>query len=253
MRVPFRSVVALARRSAGARRSRRRGCRAGAPVRLWSVSRVEQGAGEVPVSRRGAGRRRAAEDRPTRPRGVQPPAARAVLVLPAARRGVRRAVLERRRARSTPCWRRRRRPIPLRVGAPKGAITHLDEYQAYEKRAGDASLKITLSDVLLQTIDDNNRLAAWECPPAGNCDPVRTVVRFHARAYAASAGGDFFDAGGVAYLEGHQHSWRPGAATSADSPGAAVGRGRSSTSTATPTTAARARPAVMNLKKPRSA
>ncbi len=44
-------------------------------------------------------------------------------------------------------------------------------------------------------------------------------MRFHARAYAASAGGDFFDAGGVAYMEGHQHSWRPGAATSADSPG----------------------------------
>ncbi len=44
------------------------------------------------------------------------------------------------------------------------------------------------------------------------------VVHFHARAYAESAGGDFFDAGGVAYLGGHQHSWRPGAATSADSP-----------------------------------
>src|SRR4029077_3867972 len=59
----------------------------------------------------------------------------------------------------------------------------------------------------------------WDCPPIGACEPVRTVVRFHARAYAASAGGDFFDAGGVAYLEGHGHSWRPGAATSADSPG----------------------------------
>ena len=42
-------------------------------------------------------------------------------------------------------------------GAAKGTITHLDEYQAYEKRAGDASLRITISDVLLQTIDDNNR------------------------------------------------------------------------------------------------
>ena len=56
-------------------------------------------------------------------------------------------------------------------------------------------------------------------PAGGGCEPVRTIVRFHARAYAASADGDFFDAGGVAYLEGHQHSWRPGAATSADSPG----------------------------------
>ena len=100
---------------------------------------------------------------------------------------------------------------------PKGGIAHLDEYQAYVKRAGDASLRITLSDLLLQTVDDNNALAAWECPRGDDCDPVRTVIRFHARAYAASAGGDFFDAGGVAYLEGHQHSWRPGAATSADS------------------------------------
>ncbi len=118
-------------------------------------------------------------------------------------------------------------PNPLRIGTRKGTITHLDELQAYEKRAGDASLKITLSDLLLQVVDDNNSLAAWECPPQGNCDPVRTVVRFHARAYAASAGdaagGDFFNAGGVAYLEGHQHSWRPGAATSSDSPKALWG------------------------------
>ena len=110
-------------------------------------------------------------------------------------------------------------PNPMRVGQPKGAITHLDEYQAYEKRADDASLRITISDLLMQTVDDNNQLAAWECPAQVNCEPVRTVVRFHARAYAASAGGDFFNVGGVAYLEGHQHSWRPGAATSADSPG----------------------------------
>jgi hypothetical protein len=33
-----------------------------------------------------------------------------------------------------------------------------------------------------------------------------------------STGGDFFDTGGVAYPEGRQHAWRPGAATSADSP-----------------------------------
>ncbi len=108
---------------------------------------------------------------------------------------------------------------PVEVGRPKGGIAHLDEYQAYEKRAGDASVKITLSDLLLQTVDDNNLLGAWECPGVSECDPVRTVIRFHARAYAASAGGDFYDAGGTAYLEGHQHSWRPGAATSADSPG----------------------------------
>jgi uncharacterized delta-60 repeat protein len=110
-------------------------------------------------------------------------------------------------------------PNPLRLGAPAGAVTHLDEYQAYQKRQSDATLKITLSDLLLQTVDDNNnKLAAWECPLGQRCDLVRTVVRFHARAYAASAGGDFFDVGGSAYLVGHQRSWQPGAWTSADSP-----------------------------------
>src|SRR5262249_44953256 len=74
------------------------------------------------------------------------------------------------------------------------------------------------SDLLLQTVDDNNQLAAWECPSGASCEPVRTVVRFHARAYAASAGGDFFDTGGVAYLEGHQPSRRPGPAPPAGPP-----------------------------------
>lgn len=110
-------------------------------------------------------------------------------------------------------------PTPIGPGAPKGAVTHLDEYQAYEKDSSNASLRITLSDLLLQTVDDNDKLGAWECPPRVTCDPIRTIVRFHARAYAASAGGDFFDVGGIAYLEGHQHSWRPGAATSVDSRG----------------------------------
>ena len=109
--------------------------------------------------------------------------------------------------------------VPIRPGAPDGAITHLDQYQAYVKQDERASLRITLSDLLLQTVDDNNDFGAFECASPGNCDPVRAVVRFHVRAYAASAGGDFYDTGGVAYLEGHQHSWRPGAATSADSPG----------------------------------
>jgi hypothetical protein len=47
--------------------------------------------------------------------------------------------------------------------------------QAYEKRTDDASLRVTISDLLLQTIDDNSQpLGAWECPASGACDPVRT-------------------------------------------------------------------------------
>ncbi|MFN8519815.1 MAG: Calx-beta domain-containing protein [Chloroflexota bacterium] len=104
-------------------------------------------------------------------------------------------------------------------GPSSGTVTHLDEYQAYQKVAGDATLRITLSDLLLQTIDANADTAAWECPGSGPCEPVRTIVRVHARAYASSTDGDFFSVGGVAYLVGHARSWRPGAATSADSPG----------------------------------
>ena len=109
-------------------------------------------------------------------------------------------------------------PNPLRSGVSKGTISHLDEYQAYQKTSSDASLRVTISQLFLQAADGNlGKLGAWECPPAGNCEPMRAVVRFHVRAYAASErGGDFFDGGGIAYLEGHAHSWRPGAATSGD-------------------------------------
>ena len=186
------------------------------PVRFWSVSKVVQGTGEAPVTdgaqvggtlRKTVGLGRVVFNLPLHaPYWYFLPRDEAFGSLFSSADGARYSVM----AQAPP-------PNPVRVGAVKGGVTHLDEYQAYEKRAGDASLRITISDALLQTVDTNSRLAAWECPADGNCEPVRAVVRFHARAYAASAGGDFFDAGVVAYLEGHEHSWRPGAATAADS------------------------------------
>ena len=190
----------------------------GDPVRFWSVSKVEQGVGELPVQD-GAqlGDRLQKQVRVGGPLVFNLPLHapfwqtlprdEAFGALFSSATGATYSVM----AQAPP-------PNPMRVGAVKGTVTHLDEYQAYEKRTDDASLRITLSDLLLQTIDDNNRAGAFECPPTGPCEPVRTVVRFHARAYAASAGGDFFDSGGVAFLVGHQHSWRPGAATSAEAP-----------------------------------
>ena len=55
--------------------------------------------------------------------------------------------------------------------------------------------------------------------PARSATATRSaaIVRFHARAYAESAGGDFFSVGGVAYIEGHEGRWTIEAATSADS------------------------------------
>jgi uncharacterized delta-60 repeat protein len=188
------------------------------PVRLWSVSKVLQGAGEQQVADGaqvgGELSERAATGRVVfnlplhAPYWYTLPRDRAFGAVASSADGKHYSVL----AIAPP-------PNPRRVGTAKGTIAHLDEYQAYVKQADDASLRITISDLLLQTVDDNNRLAAWECPSGASCEPVRTVIRFHARAYAASTGGDFFDTGGVAYLEGHQHSWRLGAATSADSPG----------------------------------
>jgi len=189
----------------------------GDPARIWSVSEVQQGAGAVPVSngaQLGGKLQRMAEIGPVAfnlplhaPYWYFLPRDHAFGSVFSDADGSQYSVLA-----QAPTLN------PFRARSPKGAVTHLDEYQAYEKRDSDASLRITISDLLLQTIDDNDESAAFECSPGVGCAPIRTVVRFHARAYAESAGGDFFDAGGVAYLEGHQHSWLPGAATSADSP-----------------------------------
>ena len=78
-------------------------------------------------------------------------------------------------------------PNPLRSGVSKGTISHLDEYQAYQKTSSDASLTSDdLGPVPAGGRRQPGKLGAWECPPAGNCEPMRAVVRFHARAYAAS-------------------------------------------------------------------
>jgi uncharacterized delta-60 repeat protein len=219
------------------------------PVRLWSVSKVEQGAGVLPVAdgaQVGGDLLRYART------------GRVVFNLPLPspywenlpRDDAYGALFSRADGKQYSVLAQAPTPNPVRVGGVKGTIAHLDEYQAYVKRADDASLRVTISGLLLQAVDDNNRSGAWECPTAGTCRPVRTVVRVHVRAYAAPRG-DFFDAGGVAYLDGHQHSWQPGAATFADSPGPLWGeeqfdvdgdRDGSGTGAS----------AVMSLKQPRS-
>ena len=256
-----RSTEAAAPRAGAARRSGRRAAvarrpgRGGAERRPGAAlvgepdrARRRRGAGE----RGGAGRREAAGVGRRRPRGVQPPAARAVLVLPAARPGVREPVLEPRRrqysvlAQAPP-------PNPMRVGAPKGAITHLDEYQAYEKRAGDASLRVTLSDLLLQTIDDNNRLGgvgvpgrsatATRCAPSSASTRARTPRR---RAVTSSTPAASRTSRAISTRGGRarrRRRTRP----------ARCGARTTSTSTATPTTAGPARPGVMALHASRAA
>jgi uncharacterized delta-60 repeat protein len=183
----------------------------GAPVRLWSVSRVDQGGGEAAVQHGGQVG------------------------------GTLRQVVDLGRVafnfRGTPLFDRAEGDVfssadgthysvgatapllnPLQPGTPKGGLAHLDEYQAYVKRASDASLKITVSGALAEAIDANARVDESQCPPAVvRCRPIRTIVRFDARAYAASAGGDFFHVGGVAFVKGRHALWDHWVATSADS------------------------------------
>jgi uncharacterized delta-60 repeat protein len=105
---------------------------------------------------------------------------------------------------------------PFRPRSPKGGLAHLEELQAYEKGARDASLKVTIDKARIETIDANLGLSRQECATQ-LCRPVRGRVKFHVRAYAASAGGDFYDVGGVAFIEGHTDHWGVDAVTTSDS------------------------------------
>ena len=96
-------------------------------------------------------------------------------------------------------------PNPLRSGVSKGTISHLDEYQAYQKTSSDASLRVTISDLFLQAADGNLG-EAW-CVGVSTDGQLRADARGRAVPRAGlrgiGAGGDFFDGGGIAYLEGH--------------------------------------------------
>jgi uncharacterized delta-60 repeat protein len=193
----------------------------GAPVRFWSVSKVEQGAGDVEITG-GAqfgdmlhklvdigpsvfnfGPSRLFPD----PRPYNSPVdGRASGEVFSSADGRHYSV-----AAQAPALN------PFRVNSPKGAVTHLDTYQAYQKRAGDASLKITLTDAFVEAVDSNLERDPLDCVRHGRCFPVRSIVRFHARAYAASAGGDFFNVGGIAFVKGRSGTWDHWDATSSDS------------------------------------
>jgi uncharacterized delta-60 repeat protein len=106
---------------------------------------------------------------------------------------------------------------PFLPSSPKGGTAHLEELQAYEKRSHDASLTITLNHTRLETIDANFQPSRRECPVPSSCRPLRSLLRFRARAYAESASGDFYSVGGSAFIVGRQGHWGADAVTAADS------------------------------------
>jgi uncharacterized delta-60 repeat protein len=100
-----------------------------------------------------------------------------------------------------------------------GAVTHLDEYQTYLKRSGEASLSVTLSRIVLDAVDQNGIESVTECgAPDGLCYPIEALVVFHLRAYTTGrTGREFFAAGGMASLQGSAtEGWDFEAATAAD-------------------------------------
>ena len=190
----------------------------GGPVRFWSVNNVRQGAGEAKLASgaQGAGALHKLFDLglsafnfekvgPNPDPYQSPVDGRASGEVFSSADGARYSV-----AAQAPVL------DPHRANSPKGGVTHLDEYQAYEKRSGDASLRITITDAVIEAID-SSRGEASECVQIIRCFPIRSIVRFHARAYAASADGDFFNVGGIAFVTGHFGAWDARVATLADS------------------------------------
>jgi uncharacterized delta-60 repeat protein len=182
----------------------------GEPVRFWSISNVRQGVGEQEVT---GGAQIGGALRKTVRLGVaafnfpdSPVPDRAVGLVTSSADGRHYSV-------------QAQAPVlnPFEARSPKGGAARLHELHAFEKTSGDASLKITITQAIVEAIDDNHALGADECPVPGQCRPIRAVVRFHARAYAESAGGDFFTEGGTAFVEGHQGRWNVDAVTSSDS------------------------------------
>jgi uncharacterized delta-60 repeat protein len=96
----------------------------------------------------------------------------------------------------------------------EGGIAQLTYLQSFEKRSGEATLQLNLSEAVVKAIDRNGpALLPTECPAGRECPAISGSVRFLARAYAESAGGDFFRTEGVAFIHGYQGHWTVQAAT----------------------------------------
>src|SRR5689334_3239704 len=135
---------------------------AGDPVRVWSVSRIDHGAGEVPV---GSGAQVGGKLQEMADVGhltfnlplVAPywnflPRARAFGSVSSRSDVAQYSVLAQAPSRN-----------PLRIAAPIGAVSRLAEYQAYVKRWSDGSLRVAVSGVLFKAVDATAGPGATQC------------------------------------------------------------------------------------------
>ena len=157
------------------------------PVRFWSFSEVKQGVGNVKVAaaRSWAGcctrsasssGRRAFNFPESKPRGV----------------ATGEHLLDRERQDATACWPRRRRPTRSSRGRRTAAAR--TSTSSRPTRSGPTTPRCASPSPRRWSTPSTptTRLLPSECPSGLDCNPIRGIVRFHARAYAESAGGDFF-------------------------------------------------------------
>ena len=111
-------------------------------------------------------------------------------------------------------------PIGLRseVDSVIGGRALLQQFQSFQKRSDDATLRITISQAFIQAIDANGGLQ-----PSETNESVAGQLTFVARAYAESAGdgqsGDFFVRSGGAFISGRTGDWTITADTFSSSTG----------------------------------
>ena len=101
---------------------------------------------------------------------------------------------------------------PLEV---KGGHTHEESSVAFEKTSHEGTLRFQLSNLDLDMTDDDGPLLPSECqaPP---CFPIQTTVRYQARAWTVAGGHVFFDSGGTLVAQGHDQEWFGSEATASD-------------------------------------
>jgi hypothetical protein len=72
-----------------------------------------------------------------------------------------------------------------------------------------ATMRLNLSESVVKAINGNGAAPLpTECPVGRECHAISGSDRFAARAYAESAGGDFFRTEGVVFIHGYQGHWK---------------------------------------------
>jgi hypothetical protein len=127
------------------------------PLRLWSLSAIEQGVGKVPL---------AGDAQPSGALDRSVDLGRVALHPHGFGDHARAEVSSTASGALSFAFAQAPSLDPARPHSAKGGVAQLDAFQAYVKRADDASLRISITGVLLQAIDANGGLEPPQCRAA---------------------------------------------------------------------------------------